>query len=87
MQKQNGLKKMTDDIVTRLRKASFMLYPTKLGAFIEEAADVIEDYQADLKRHFDMITKQRCEIESLKSYIADLQAELCRLERENARHV
>ena len=27
------------------------------------------------------------EIESLRSYVADLQAELCRLERENARHV
>ena len=51
---------MTDDIVTRLREHQNPHYP------LDEAADDIEEYRADLKRHFDMITQQRDQIERLR---------------------
>jgi len=73
---------MTDDIVTRLRNWSLLLYPMKLGAFLEEAADEIVDYRKDLKRHFDMITKQRYEIESLKAEVYYLKTPCPRCDYE-----
>ena len=64
---------MTDDIVTRLRIENYPLL--KFGNHQDWCTTLgIMDEAAD-------------EIDSLRSYIADLQAELCRLERENARHV
>ena len=66
---------MTDDIVTRLRNWSLLLYPIKFGAFLEQAADEIVDYRKDLKRHFDMITKQRYEIERLEAEIDKLKTD------------
>ncbi|WP_396189444.1 hypothetical protein [Flavobacterium sp.] len=75
---------MTDDIVTRLRERAAseaanesyfnsLLFKAGLKEYMinslsYEAADAIEDYQADLKRHFDMITKQREDIERLSRH-------------------
>jgi len=73
---------MNDDIVTRLRERAAseaanesyfnsLLFKAGLKEYMinslsYEAADAIEDYRADLKRHFDMITEQREEIERLQ---------------------
>ena len=67
---------MSDDIVTQLRDWSLLLYPIKLGAFLEHAADDIVDYRKEIKQHFDMITKQRYEIERLEAEVAYLKT-LC----------
>lgn len=56
---------MTDDIVTRLRNYDFLRDGDHPEVWMNEAADDIQDYRKDLKRHFDMITEQRKQIELL----------------------
>lgn len=64
---------MADDIVTRLRMPICGNYD--------------DDHPSWGPQPCDSCCEAADEIESLRSYIADLQAEICRLERENARHV
>ena len=63
---------MPDDLVRRLRR----LVVWSDGDIGNEAADMIEDYQAETKRLFDMITRQRQEIETLQAERAGAQRQL-----------
>ena len=74
---------MTDDIVTQLRNTcdskNCWCPMTNEPCIYAEAANDIEEYRADLKRHFDMITQQRDEIERLRNDLAEARHEYQKL--------